>query len=94
MYALMNPIINAMKGEWATVMEIKHMKIMHKVETIQNANLQLEHDIIDAQATLFKVNTDHDIKLAEIAYQQKKLEIMSKKSECGISGMLTSLIPL
>ena len=92
MHTLMNPIINAMKDERATVMEIKHMKIMHKVETVRNANLQLERDIIDAQTALAKVNADHDVKLAEIVYQQKKMEIMSQKSESGISGMLTSFI--
>ena len=36
---MMNPIINAMKGEQAIVMEIKYMKMIYKVETVWSANL-------------------------------------------------------
>ena len=72
MHALMSPIINAIKVEQAIVMEIKHIKLIYKVETIQNTNLQLECDTIDAQVALAKVNADCNIKFAKIAYQAKK----------------------
>ena len=48
------------------------MRMEHRVETIQNANLQLKYNITDAQTALAKVNADHDIKLVELALQQSR----------------------
>ena len=80
---VMNPLIDAIRGERLISMEVKRMRMEHRVETIRNANLQLEYNITDAQTALAKVNADRDIKLAELALQQsrenqemKRLEIL------------------